>query len=831
MPPKQKSLRALRKHVTTACTHCRDSKVKCDGATPTCSNCHSKGRPCYYKQRDDKQKVPVRVAVGLLAQRVDSLAQYIRNAGLPVPKPDEHSHRVLKGVLEALELKCDDLAVEPIQALTGVEPAPLANPVEKELCTRPHAGSIALRDENGTAASRRTAETSPFLTAGNGTPGTSSREIISWPVESRPSAPVVTSDGAGQNEQFGSDPESDDEVTNQFSCRLGRLQLTHDGQLRYFGSLSNLTLLDALVDTTPPVNVHQDTTMLLENANLNRDPDETFEVHLLELYFSWQGTFWKSRAQSKHEGQANQYYSRALSDAMCALGAAYESKYRPGFVVFPRSLAEYFGDRARLLLELELGCPSITTVQTSRHKTLVLLSNHEAACTQDTRGWLYSGMAMWLSLDLENGTISNQDAEVRRTIFWGVYLNEQFWGCYLGQSPQSWMDAVTVQPPPWPDPLPPIKWKPYQNTSIMLPLTDILCSEISKLALQEFTATTVDRLRSWKVDLPLEVGIDKAYGSQPPLPHILILHMQYHQFMIHCHRPYISKQYIQPHPPRGPGPKHARRMCVESAIAIVEILELYERAYGFRRASVSIIYYIFSATLILIFTTVPSRYVSHEQLLMNHLGTCFRALDDMSTCFENAKRTSTFLRAIHQQWHVQRQSWDTRGKKRKLAYPCHDLEDTSRFMDVNADPPLSASDDLPLAMDEYGPSLDLGVDGLMAACSPFYAFSNIHSMDHNLCSVLFSKDDFQSLRKVNTGLLQAAIEAISAIAPELKAVILQTGGKGYGLEFPKEVDIHPPLHEKMPRIPSPWRENIFYYDQYDLLQRLSQGQKWTFSEI
>lgn len=35
----------------------------------------------------------------------------------------------------------------------------------------------------------------------------------------------------------------------------------------------------------------------------------------------------------------------------------------------------------------------------------------------------------------------------------------------------------------------------------------------------------------------------------------------------------------------------------------------------------------------------------------------------------------------------------------------------------------------------------------------------------------------------------------------------------------------------MPRIPEPWRKNIFYYDQYDILQERSKGQKWTFSEI
>ncbi|KAE8141883.1 hypothetical protein BDV38DRAFT_295712 [Aspergillus pseudotamarii] len=92
-------------------------------------------------------------------------------------------------------------------------------------------------------------------------------------------------------------------------------------------------------------------------------------------------------------------------------------------------------------------------------------------------------------------------------------------------------------------------------------------------------------------------------------------------------------------------------------------------------------------------------------------------------------------------------------------------------------------------------------------------------------------NDFQSLKKVNTDLLRAAILAISAAAPNLEAVILQTGGKGYGLEFPKEINIQPPLHEQMPRIPEPWQSNIFYYDQYDLLMELSKGSRWTFSEI
>ncbi|UPK89983.1 hypothetical protein LCI18_000918 [Fusarium solani-melongenae] len=53
----------------------------------------------------------------------------------------------------------------------------------------------------------------------------------------------------------------------------------------------------------------------------------------------------------------------------------------------------------------------------------------------------------------------------------------------------------------------------------------------------------------------------------------------------------------------------------------------------------------------------------------------------------------------------------------------------------------------------------------------------------------------------------------------------------YGLEFPKEVNISPPLKETHPRIPEPWASKIFYYTQYDLLKDLSHGKKWTFSEI
>lgn len=75
----------------------------------------------------------------------------------------------------------------------------------------------------------------------------------------------------------------------------------------------------------------------------------------------------------------------------CALGAAFESRHHPTFVTFPKSLADFFADRAKALLDIELDCPSVATVQ-----AMVILSGHDIGCKRDARGWLYSGISMYL---------------------------------------------------------------------------------------------------------------------------------------------------------------------------------------------------------------------------------------------------------------------------------------------------------------------------------------------------------------------------------------------------------------------------------------------------
>src|SRR6185437_12140354 len=64
-------------------------------------------------------------------------------------------------------------------------------------------------------------------------------------------------------------------------------------------------------------------------------------------------------------------------------GAVFDARRHPAFVTFPGTLANFFADRTKDLLEIELDSPCVAA--------LVLLSAHDTGCARDARGWLFSG--------------------------------------------------------------------------------------------------------------------------------------------------------------------------------------------------------------------------------------------------------------------------------------------------------------------------------------------------------------------------------------------------------------------------------------------------------
>jgi hypothetical protein len=136
----------------------------------------------------------------------------------------------------------------------------------------------------------------------------------------------------------------------------------------------------------------------------------------------------------------------------------------------------------------------------------------------------------------------------------------------------------------------------------------------------------------------------------------------------------MSKRDIQPQPPQGAGFINARKMCIESAISIVELLRLYETRYTFRLMNIQAVAITCSAALMLIFAAVSNHRRQKDETMSAQLGVCFRALDEFGPSWENAKRARDFLLALKRRWEARVRSRQpskrlVRGSESEPLYP------------------------------------------------------------------------------------------------------------------------------------------------------------------
>nr|RBQ89234.1 hypothetical protein FVER53263_20120 [Fusarium verticillioides] len=365
------------------------------------------------------------------------------------------------------------------------------------------------------------------------------------------SSTSITTGAAYDNNTLGNNEASEDEkeLVFQLSDRMGHLHLMENGQSRFFGATSNFGLTKWKTTSdfgsfpsaqSPGSSVRCATS---ENA------DSALESLLEALYFSWADPAFHvvDREMYSHgkslwqKGQeSSPFYSPLLQYAICAYGCLLHDPRRK----FESLAREYIG-KLKELLEIELDCPKVATVQ-----ALVILSTFEAASAREARGWLYSGMAMRVSFDLglhidlgpyiSNGEMSNAEANARSIAFWGCYIVDHLWGFYLGRPFQTNTGNITIQKPFMDNSHATPQWNPVglerpsltrdtlTNTSDQVDLIARQYGSKSASAedLLSVANRTVVELREWKSALSMELQIDAEDMSQCPLPHLILLHMQ-----------------------------------------------------------------------------------------------------------------------------------------------------------------------------------------------------------------------------------------------------------------------------------------------------------------
>ncbi|KAL6240210.1 hypothetical protein RBB50_012897 [Rhinocladiella similis] len=180
-------------------------------------------------------------------------------------------------------------------------------------------------------------------------------------------------------------------------------------------SLTNLHLLHSGPQSLCQPNIRNVVTpedVAITQAGLQSKADPTYEEMLINLFFSWHNTlmyvvdkaiFLRGR-QRFRSGQRTDLYSPALENAVYTVGAEYTDRSHPEI----KDVAdEFFGFQPKAFLDIEIDSPTIATAL-----ALLVLSSHEAAHARDSRGWIYSGMAVQIISDL--GLHLNLESEFSR---------------------------------------------------------------------------------------------------------------------------------------------------------------------------------------------------------------------------------------------------------------------------------------------------------------------------------------------------------------------------------------------------------------------------------
>ncbi|KAJ5278857.1 fungal-specific transcription factor domain-containing protein [Penicillium angulare] len=719
-------------------------------------------RPCNYSTGTDKRKISLKFVVDLLVKRIDELHQFINYHELTPPsmfdaneaalihaldtlglrhikmtlkemetrdRPVSHElraqhHKVFDSneatVVENLDMdhldSTIDLLSEPFMVLEHQDSYQLHSDPSSSFPGTSNEPFLRTADnpvDDSQASLTSTGESDLQALSNTSIPCDSSTTHDNRQIpQSNPVQPASLKGTEGSSILQTNPQDSDDleDIVHRLSDRMGSLQIGSDGRFRYYGPTSHFNLLQMPTPDNMTVHrtVRKDGWDYLHRLGLDLEVPPGMEEHLTNLFFTWhspsidvvdRNMYEMAKQQWNNHMEDTPYYSDALTNAMCCLGAAFEARYHPTFITYPKSLSDFFADRAKILLEIELDSPTVATVQ-----AMVVLSGHDIGCRRDARGWLYSGMAMRLAFDLglhldmstyvANGSISEAEADLRSMVFWGAYTLDHHWGFLLGRPIRMNLEDVTVPKPGHVSRgVEPQRWSPYglphptafpaglslshsasllslsrvRLSEIMTPLGHVLygSSKISREALQQLNAETTQRLLDWKENLPECLKVNVAECNSPPLPHILMLHLYYHQAIIHAHRPWMSKNGIQPQPQQGAGYVHARKMCVESATAISRLLYIYDKYYTFQRISVQAVAITCSAALMLIFTKALYRNSSNDQSTLENLNVCFRALEEFGSSWESAKRAQSFL--LHMQGLWERSSRHYRGGKRVVS--------------------------------------------------------------------------------------------------------------------------------------------------------------------
>ncbi|KAG0047790.1 hypothetical protein BGZ83_007224 [Gryganskiella cystojenkinii] len=228
-----------------------------------------------------------------------------------------------------------------------------------------------------------------------------------------------------------------------------------------------------------------------------------------------------------------------------------------------------FFNRAKIILDETYHVSRVSTVQ-----ALLLMSHHQYAVGNYSGGWLYTGMATRIAHDIGlhrqdvQGPLEPEEAEVRKRVWWAVYIADRLGGGILGrplnlrdkeynvQMPSDdWIAELggddAVEYPYEPERI--ISCRLLWTVKLFMQMGNVLntmhCieAEINGAFLADISRTQLPQLHnsltSWFLSLPNELMYTpytmSPNSNHPPSPPTALMHMFYYTCLTMLHRPYL----------------------------------------------------------------------------------------------------------------------------------------------------------------------------------------------------------------------------------------------------------------------------------------------------
>lgn len=363
-----------------------------------------------------------------------------------------------------------------------------------------------------------------------------------------------------------------------------------------------------------------------------------------------------------------------------AIASAFTDRSHPAV---PGATDEFFAFRAKTYIEIEIDCPTIATAQ-----ALLILSAHEAAHARESRGWIYSGMAVQIMTDLGlhldlHGEVSQLDTSdqsydqllnLRRNLFWSTNTIDTLWSAHCGRP--SLMKGI-IHNVKTPRPSPADRWVFYIDDyssrkfpaefdfaaaslvhihlaslmTVLARVSQVLYSGVPDMFsdIESFVSQSDTDFRSWFHSLPPRLQLDTSGKTAFYVPAVMELHLSYHECIILLHRPLISPEDTAE--TTLISPTSSLNHCLVSAREICKILTLFRRAYGLRRPHHLMVHVTMTAALIHIFQlcVIPGPNGDTKEAQQDLL-TCIQALGEMGQTYKSASRALDVVTALRQSW-------------------------------------------------------------------------------------------------------------------------------------------------------------------------------------